>query len=210
MTRAVLIFIAVCAVQGGVIGWLYGQVRHLQRRILARSRPPRPPYSPPQAEHDYIGGTLTIGENAIAAAYVRMLDNLWRARTGLYQSSPQYVVEKAGYIVDAAQELGELVEYWRTQDPAPRWDMVMRGVKARGLWSGSAMRVVQLLEPLPWNELNRWEPPSVQCPQCFMISYHPKDIEHGFCALCGTYTSIGTDGVDCRAPELRERTVSER
>jgi hypothetical protein len=203
VNAAALILIAICAVQGGVIGWLYGRVRDLRRRLAARSQRPRPPYSSPQAEEAYIGGKLTIGESAIAAAYVRMLDNLWRTRTGLYQSSPQYVVEKASYVQDAAGELGELVEYWRTQEPAPRWDMVMRGVKARGLWSGSAMRIVQLLEPLPWNELNRFEPPSVQCPVCFMISYHPKDIEHGFCALCGAYTSVGTSGVDLRTPELR-------
>jgi protein-arginine kinase activator protein McsA len=30
---------------------------------------------------------------------------------------------------------------------------------------------------------------SITCPQCGMTSYHDVDIEMGFCANCGGYTS---------------------
>jgi hypothetical protein len=32
------------------------------------------------------------------------------------------------------------------------------------------------------------EYPSITCPVCKMTSYHPKDIEHGFCGNCHEYT----------------------
>lgn len=27
--------------------------------------------------------------------------------------------------------------------------------------------------------------PSIKCPHCGRVSYHPKDIEHRYCAVCG-------------------------
>jgi len=32
--------------------------------------------------------------------------------------------------------------------------------------------------------------PSITCPECGMTSYHPKDIEYGYCGNCHAYTSI--------------------
>lgn len=31
--------------------------------------------------------------------------------------------------------------------------------------------------------------PSITCPQCRKTSYHPKDIEHGYCGYCHEYTT---------------------
>ena len=31
-------------------------------------------------------------------------------------------------------------------------------------------------------------PMSITCPQCMMTSYHPKDIEHGYCGNCHAFT----------------------
>lgn len=31
--------------------------------------------------------------------------------------------------------------------------------------------------------------PSITCPVCKMTSYHPKDIEHGYCGNCHDYTT---------------------
>ena len=31
--------------------------------------------------------------------------------------------------------------------------------------------------------------PSITCPRCGMTSYHPKDIENGFCGNCHDFTS---------------------
>ena len=30
---------------------------------------------------------------------------------------------------------------------------------------------------------------SITCPQCMMTSYHPKDIEHGYCGYCHAFTA---------------------
>jgi hypothetical protein len=37
--------------------------------------------------------------------------------------------------------------------------------------------------------------PSITCPVCEMTSYHPKDIEMGWCGNCHAYTQDGADGV---------------
>lgn len=29
--------------------------------------------------------------------------------------------------------------------------------------------------------------PSITCPMCGMVSYHPKDIEHRYCGKCHAY-----------------------
>jgi hypothetical protein len=31
--------------------------------------------------------------------------------------------------------------------------------------------------------------PSITCPRCGMTSYHPQDIEHGWCGNCNDYTT---------------------
>lgn len=31
--------------------------------------------------------------------------------------------------------------------------------------------------------------PSITCPECHRTSWHPKDVEYGWCANCNTYTS---------------------
>jgi ribosomal protein S27AE len=31
--------------------------------------------------------------------------------------------------------------------------------------------------------------PSYKCPICGMISYHPRDIEHGYCGRCHAFTA---------------------
>lgn len=31
--------------------------------------------------------------------------------------------------------------------------------------------------------------PSITCPECGRTSYHPKDIEHGYCSACDWWTS---------------------
>lgn len=36
--------------------------------------------------------------------------------------------------------------------------------------------------------------PSITCPVCNKISYHPKDIEHGWCSNCHAYTSENLKG----------------
>jgi len=33
------------------------------------------------------------------------------------------------------------------------------------------------------------EHPNITCPVCGMTSYHPKDIEHGWCGKCHDYTA---------------------
>jgi len=33
------------------------------------------------------------------------------------------------------------------------------------------------------------EHPNITCPVCKMTSYHPKDIEHGYCGNCHDYTA---------------------
>jgi hypothetical protein len=35
----------------------------------------------------------------------------------------------------------------------------------------------------------RTEHPSITCPECGATSYHPGDIEHGYCGRCHAYTS---------------------
>lgn len=37
---------------------------------------------------------------------------------------------------------------------------------------------------------------SIVCPVCEMRSYHPKDIEHGYCGNCHEYTSPGRVNAD--------------
>lgn len=183
------------------------------RRIQRQARP-RPPMVNPQAEFDYIGGMPELGERAIVDAYVRVLDNLWRMRTGMHQASPFYVIEKAELIQQYAGELASLVQYWTaaaaTEDAPPiRWDLLMRAVKARGLWSGSHVRALHVIEPLPW-DMRPEEPPSVTCPECFLTSYNPSDIRLGFCGRCAVSTSIGTSGYDLRPAELKNREAATK
>lgn len=33
--------------------------------------------------------------------------------------------------------------------------------------------------------------PSVTCPVCGMTSYHPDDVQHGYCGNCHDFTSPG-------------------
>lgn len=32
------------------------------------------------------------------------------------------------------------------------------------------------------------DPPSFTCPVCGATSYHPQDVEHGYCGRCHDYT----------------------
>lgn len=34
----------------------------------------------------------------------------------------------------------------------------------------------------------RSEPESFTCPRCGAASYHPQDVEHGYCARCHDFT----------------------
>ena len=66
--------------------------------------------------------------------------------------------------------------------------------------------------------------PSITCPVCGMTSYHPKDIEHGFCGNCHDYTAnpdgcvraylkvtMGDDNVDpYRISEMVKQWFLER
>jgi hypothetical protein len=36
-------------------------------------------------------------------------------------------------------------------------------------------------------------PPSITCPQCHRTSYHPRDIEEGYCGNCHAFTSPAAD-----------------
>lgn len=36
------------------------------------------------------------------------------------------------------------------------------------------------------------EPASTTCPACGKTSYHPKDIEYGYCAFCNEFTGTET------------------
>lgn len=36
------------------------------------------------------------------------------------------------------------------------------------------------------------EPVSITCPECGKTSYHPKDIEFGYCAFCNEFTTAST------------------
>jgi hypothetical protein len=47
------------------------------------------------------------------------------------------------------------------------------------------------------------EHPSITCPVCAMTSYHPKDIEHGYCGNCHDYTA-NPDG--CVRAYIKVRT----
>lgn len=33
-------------------------------------------------------------------------------------------------------------------------------------------------------------PASIVCPKCGLRSFHPKDVEHRFCAICGWHKDI--------------------
>lgn len=46
--------------------------------------------------------------------------------------------------------------------------------------------------------------PSIACPRCGKISYHPKDIEQGYCGHCHDWTSAAARAYrDDRYPERR-------
>jgi hypothetical protein len=38
--------------------------------------------------------------------------------------------------------------------------------------------------------------PSIICPRCGTRSFHPKDIEHGYCGSCHDFTHGGIDGAE--------------
>jgi hypothetical protein len=59
-------------------------------------------------------------------------------------------------------------------------------------------------EPGPvWGGWWFWEPlagktkeyPYIECPKCHLKSYHPKDIEHRFCAKCGFHDDLVPKGL---------------
>lgn len=37
--------------------------------------------------------------------------------------------------------------------------------------------------------------PSITCPACLRISYHPQDIEHGYCGACHAFTARWNEAV---------------
>lgn len=51
--------------------------------------------------------------------------------------------------------------------------------------------VVGSIPSLPWT-FDDGEQPSIKCPRCGMVSYHPEDIKQGYCGYCHDWTSPPT------------------
>lgn len=46
---------------------------------------------------------------------------------------------------------------------------------------------------------------NITCPVCGMTSYHPRDIDQGYCGNCHDWTSDPNERTDRNVPPLRAR-----
>lgn len=69
--------------------------------------------------------------------------------------------------------------------------------EAEGVAAGADMKTVFRAA------LNRYraqilDQPSFTCPECGLVSYHPKDLEEGYCARCRKWTGVAKVAEDSR------------